>query len=159
MQQLCVCLSTITKKTAIASVHRQGGCLFWQLNSVFLHEQRYESMLSGKMLQASRLVSSCASATVRLHQCNMVGEHGRPTRTIPCAISQVNPVTVGLDDRHPYVRRTAVMGVLKIWHMNPDIVESQGMLQHVQTLLGQDSDPQVMANGLTLLMQVRVSFS
>eukprot|EP00878_Enallax_costatus_P027330 GHUV01029406.1.p1 GENE.GHUV01029406.1~~GHUV01029406.1.p1 ORF type:complete len:554 (+),score=105.09 GHUV01029406.1:514-2175(+) len=67
----------------------------------------------------------------------------------------VTPVTVGLDDRHPYVRRTAVMGVLKIWHMNPDIVESQGMLQHVQALLGQDSDPQVMANGLTLLMQVQ----
>lgn len=46
------------------------------------------------------------------------------------------------------------MGVLKIWHMNPEIVEHQGMLQHVQTLLGQDSDPQVMANCLTLLMQV-----
>eukprot|EP00878_Enallax_costatus_P021868 GHUV01023176.1.p1 GENE.GHUV01023176.1~~GHUV01023176.1.p1 ORF type:complete len:101 (+),score=13.04 GHUV01023176.1:53-355(+) len=77
----------------------------------------------------------------------------------PLRPAQVTPVTVGLDDRHPYVRRTAVMGVLKIWHMNPDIVESQGMLQHVQALLGQDSDPQVMANGLTLLMQVRNEFS
>eukprot|EP00879_Flechtneria_rotunda_P024958 GHRR01026486.1.p1 GENE.GHRR01026486.1~~GHRR01026486.1.p1 ORF type:complete len:241 (+),score=51.64 GHRR01026486.1:654-1376(+) len=67
----------------------------------------------------------------------------------------VSPVTAGLDDRHPYVRRTAVMGVLKIWHMNAEVVESQGMLQHVQTLLAQDSDPQVVANCLTLLMQVQ----
>lgn len=47
------------------------------------------------------------------------------------------------------------MGVLKIWHMNPDVVDSQGMLQHVQALLGQDSDPQVLGNCVTLLMQVQ----
>eukprot|EP00882_Tetradesmus_deserticola_P005616 GHRQ01005912.1.p1 GENE.GHRQ01005912.1~~GHRQ01005912.1.p1 ORF type:complete len:171 (+),score=52.42 GHRQ01005912.1:616-1128(+) len=34
----------------------------------------------------------------------------------------VTPVTAGLDDRHPYVRRTAVMGVLKIWHMNAGVL-------------------------------------
>jgi vesicle coat complex subunit len=68
---------------------------------------------------------------------------------------QVTPVTTGLDDRHPYVRRTAVMGVLKIWHMNPDVVDSQGMLQHVQVLLAQDSDAQVLGNCVTLLMQVQ----
>jgi vesicle coat complex subunit len=68
---------------------------------------------------------------------------------------QVSPVTAGLDDRHPYVRRTAVMGVLKIWHMNADVVDSQGMLQHVQQLLSQDSDAQVLGNCVTLLMQVQ----
>lgn len=47
------------------------------------------------------------------------------------------------------------MGVLKIWHMNPDVVDSQGMLQHVQALLAQDSDPQVLGNCVTLLMQVQ----
>jgi hypothetical protein len=36
-----------------------------------------------------------------------------------------------------------------------DIVEAQGLLQHVQQLLGQDGDPQVAANGLTLMMQVQ----
>jgi vesicle coat complex subunit len=42
-------------------------------------------------------------------------------RNILChvVVLQVTPVSAGLDDRHPYVRRTAVMGVLKIWHMNP----------------------------------------
>jgi hypothetical protein len=63
----------------------------------------------------------------------------------------------GLEDRHPYVRRTAVMGVLKIWHMSSDVVESQGMLQHVQLLLAQDSDAQVAANCLTVMLQVQVS--
>jgi len=47
------------------------------------------------------------------------------------------------------------MGVLKIWHMNPDVVDSQGMLQHVQGLLAQDSDAQVLGNCVTLLMQVQ----
>jgi hypothetical protein len=35
------------------------------------------------------------------------------------------------------------------------VVEAQGLLQHVQQLLGQDGDPQVAANCLTLLMQVQ----
>lgn len=47
------------------------------------------------------------------------------------------------------------MGVLKIWHMNPDVVDSQGMLQHVQGLLAQDNDAQVLGNCVTLLMQVQ----
>jgi vesicle coat complex subunit len=38
----------------------------------------------------------------------------------------VAPVQAGLSDRHPYVRRTAVMGVLKIWHMSPDTVAATG---------------------------------
>lgn len=74
---------------------------------------------------------------------------------LPLLLLQVSPVTAGLDDRHPYVRRTAVMGVLKIWHMNADVVDSQGMLQHVQQLLSQDSDAQVLGNCVTLLMQVQ----
>lgn len=47
------------------------------------------------------------------------------------------------------------MGVLKIWHMSPEVVEGQGMLQHVAALLAQDGDPQVLANCVTLLMQVQ----
>jgi hypothetical protein len=66
---------------------------------------------------------------------------------------QVHPVLAGLDDRHPYVRRTAVMGVLKIWHMSEDVVESQGMLQHVQVLLTQDNDAQVLLGGCAQMTQ------
>ena len=39
---------------------------------------------------------------------------------------QCAPVNVGLTDRHPYVRRTAVMGVLKIYHIDANVVIAQG---------------------------------
>jgi len=70
-----------------------------------------------------------------------------------CVMLQVHPVLAGLDDGHPYVRRTAVMGVLKIWHMSEDVVESQGMLQHVQVLLTQDNDAQVLLGGRAQMTQ------
>ncbi|GBF87867.1 beta-adaptin A [Raphidocelis subcapitata] len=66
----------------------------------------------------------------------------------------VSPVTVGLSDKHPYVRRTAVMGVLKIWHMSPDTVSHTGMVEQVRSMLYQDPDPQVVANCLQMVSQL-----
>lgn len=101
----------------------------------------------------SCLVSQCIHGPYHFHLHDSAACH----TCVPCTtlLRQVSPVTAGLDDRHPYVRRTAVMGVLKIWHMNPDVVDSQGMLQHVQQLLSQDSDAQVLGNCVTLLLQVQ----
>jgi hypothetical protein len=45
---------------------------------------------------------------------------------LPPACLQTSPVLAGLDDRHPYVRRTAVMGVLKIHHIDPNVVANMG---------------------------------
>ncbi len=67
---------------------------------------------------------------------------------------QVTPVTTGLGDKHPYVRRTAVMGVLKIWHMSPDTVNHTGMVEQVRAMLYQDQDPQVVANCLQMVCQL-----
>eukprot|EP00195_Chlamydomonas_chlamydogama_P008244 CAMPEP_0202904088 /NCGR_PEP_ID=MMETSP1392-20130828/27835_1 /ASSEMBLY_ACC=CAM_ASM_000868 /TAXON_ID=225041 /ORGANISM="Chlamydomonas chlamydogama, Strain SAG 11-48b" /LENGTH=846 /DNA_ID=CAMNT_0049591569 /DNA_START=246 /DNA_END=2786 /DNA_ORIENTATION=+ len=64
------------------------------------------------------------------------------------------PVNTGLEDRHPYVRRTAVMGVLKIYNIDASVVLAQGMFDKVRHMLRADNDPQVIANGLTVLMQV-----
>jgi len=36
-------------------------------------------------------------------------------------------VTSGLEDRNPYVRRTAVMGVLKLYNIDPEVVRNTGM--------------------------------
>uniref|UniRef100_A0A7R9Z186 Beta-adaptin appendage C-terminal subdomain domain-containing protein n=1 Tax=Chlamydomonas euryale TaxID=1486919 RepID=A0A7R9Z186_9CHLO len=58
---------------------------------------------------------------------------------------------MGLDDRHPYVRRTAVMGVLKILHTNEAVVHAQGLLEKVHAMLHLDTDPQVLSNCLTVL--------
>lgn len=40
---------------------------------------------------------------------------------------QVQPVKMGLQDQHPYVRRTAVLGVLKMHHLDEQVVAEQGM--------------------------------
>lgn len=66
----------------------------------------------------------------------------------------VQPVVAGLSDRHAYVRRTAVMGVLKIWHMSPDAVAAAGMADTARRMLSQDPDAQVVANCLQLVCQV-----
>lgn len=61
---------------------------------------------------------------------------------------QVQPVMTGLGDRHPYVRRTAVMGVLKIWHMSPDTVNHTGAAQWVDPL-GADLHAAAWGRGLS----------
>ncbi|KAJ9512205.1 hypothetical protein QJQ45_012748 [Haematococcus lacustris] len=75
-----------------------------------------------------------------------------------------SPVLAGLDDRHPYVRRTAVIGVLKIYHSDASVVmntgadcvlyrnaAASGMVERLKQLLRSDSDPQVLANCLHVL--------
>ncbi len=39
---------------------------------------------------------------------------------------QMSPIQRGLKDRHPYVRRTAVMGVLKVYNFDADAVRNCG---------------------------------
>ena len=39
---------------------------------------------------------------------------------------QMSPIQQGLRDAHPYVRRTAVMGVLKVYHLDESAVRNAG---------------------------------
>ena len=39
---------------------------------------------------------------------------------------QMSPIQQGLQDAHPYVRRTAVMGVLKVYHLDKAAVLNAG---------------------------------
>ena len=41
----------------------------------------------------------------------------------------MSPTQRGLDDRHPYVRRTAVMGILKIYNLDANAVRNAGALR------------------------------
>ena len=43
-----------------------------------------------------------------------------------CVNMQMTPIQRGLQDRHPYVRRTAVMGVLKVYNFDPTAVHNAG---------------------------------
>lgn len=40
----------------------------------------------------------------------------------------MSPIQQGLKDAHPYVRRTAVMGVLKVYHLDSAAVLNAGTL-------------------------------
>ena len=40
----------------------------------------------------------------------------------------MSPIQMGLQDAHPYVRRTAVMGVLKVYHLDQGAVRNAGPL-------------------------------
>lgn len=66
----------------------------------------------------------------------------------------VAPVNMGLTDQHPYVRRTAVMGVLKIYHLDAAIVRDQGLLDSVRGMALNDSNAQVVSNCLSVLERV-----
>ncbi|KAK9822016.1 hypothetical protein WJX74_000790 [Apatococcus lobatus] len=66
----------------------------------------------------------------------------------------VSPIQMGLKDAHPYVRRTAVMGVLKVYNMDEDFVQNSGMIEQLQELLLQDQDSQVISNCMSVLEQV-----
>lgn len=47
------------------------------------------------------------------------------------------------------------MGVLKLHHISPDATFQYGLLEHLRSLVRQDADPQVAANCLVVLMEVR----
>jgi len=98
---------------------------------------------------------------------------------------QMSPIQQGLQDAHPYVRRTAVMGVLKVYHLDkaavlnagePQIMSAclsrnmsvcymiiqliyllTGMLDTLKDMMVQDKDAQVVANCMSVLKQVNLS--
>lgn len=72
-----------------------------------------------------------------------------------CCPLQLQAVEQGLKDPHHYVRETAVIGVLKCYQMDPAAVRMRGFLEAVESLLTRDGDPQVVANCLYTLDQVR----
>jgi hypothetical protein len=74
-------------------------------------------LTDSRPLRHFALQAACELWPVSVHQAHLPTSRLVYFTSAICPL-QVTPVTAGLDDRHPYVRRTAVMGVLKIWHMN-----------------------------------------
>lgn len=65
----------------------------------------------------------------------------------------VEPLVAGLGDNSSYVRRSAVMGCVKLYHLDPDFVEDNGIIDKLVALLN-DSDPQVVCNCLSALDEI-----
>ena len=45
-------------------------------------------------------------------------------------VAQMQPIHMGVKDAHPYVRRTAVMGVLKVYNLDKAAVRNAGRPPH-----------------------------
>ncbi|CAH3174324.1 unnamed protein product [Porites lobata] len=65
----------------------------------------------------------------------------------------VEPLLTGLSDNSSYVRRAAVLGCIKLFHLIPDFVEDNGIVEKLVRLI-QDPDPQVVCNSLLALDEI-----
>ena len=80
-------------------------------------------------------------------------------RTMGCiAVEKIaeylcDPLRLALRDEDPYVRKTAAMCVLKLFDMNPELVEEQGYAESVAELLA-DGNPMVVTNAVAVLAEM-----
>jgi vesicle coat complex subunit len=64
-----------------------------------------------------------------------------------------DPLRKSLNDPNAYVRKTAVMAVLKLFHLQPDMVKSSNLVDLLYTML-QDADGGVAANCVVVLNEL-----
>lgn len=63
------------------------------------------------------------------------------------------PLRKTLRDESPYVRKTAVLCVAKLFDLSPDMCIENGFLEILQELVG-DPNPMVVANSVTALVEI-----
>ena len=64
------------------------------------------------------------------------------------------PLRKTLRDESPYVRKTAVLCVAKLYDLNPSMCIENGFLEILQELVG-DPNPMVVANSVTALVEIQ----
>jgi len=66
----------------------------------------------------------------------------------------IGAVQRGLKDKHPYPRRVAAMGVLKIYDLNPTAVRETSLLDDLRRMLISELDAGVVGNCLIVLKEI-----
>lgn len=66
----------------------------------------------------------------------------------------VQPLLEALSDDDSYVKKTAVLAVLKINEISPDIVQNAKIIPKLQAILEQDKNPYVISNTLLALYEI-----
>lgn len=66
----------------------------------------------------------------------------------------VQPLLLALSDDDSYVKKTAVMAVLKINEVSPDIVQNSKIIPKLVSILENDKNPYVIANTLLALYEI-----
>lgn len=64
-----------------------------------------------------------------------------------------DPIRKSLVDKNAYVRRTGVMGILKLFHLQPDMVKQSNLIDLIYDML-QDPDGGVVANCIMVLNEM-----
>jgi len=63
------------------------------------------------------------------------------------------PLAKALKDKDPYVKKTAAVCVAKLYDINKDLVEEQGFLDILRSMIS-DSNPMVIANAVAALAEI-----
>lgn len=66
------------------------------------------------------------------------------------------PLHAALQDRDPYVRKTAAISVAKLYDMNPVLAREEGFLEQLQKLVS-DANPMTVANAVVALSEIAQS--
>ncbi|GAA5863391.1 hypothetical protein JCM8547_006967 [Rhodosporidiobolus lusitaniae] len=67
-----------------------------------------------------------------------------------------DPLRKCLRDENPYVRKTAALGVMKLYDMKPSLCEENGFLDMLREMVT-DSNPMVVANAVVALTEIQES--
>lgn len=70
--------------------------------------------------------------------------------------SVLSVIKAALGDRDPFVRKTAVFAVQRLWQQNPEACNESGMLLKLEGMLD-DKNPVVLANALAVLSEVTLN--
>lgn len=65
----------------------------------------------------------------------------------------IQPLKSGLNDSSGYVRQAAVVGVLKVFHLSPDLIKDSDMIDQLYNMI-RDREPQVVSNSLLVLNEI-----
>ncbi|CAA17886.1 AP-2 adaptor complex beta subunit Apl1 [Schizosaccharomyces pombe] len=68
-------------------------------------------------------------------------------------VAAMDPIVRLLDDTDPYVRKTAAIGIAKLYSYDKKMVESSGLIDHLKEMLSDESSV-VVANSLAALMNI-----
>jgi len=66
----------------------------------------------------------------------------------------IDPLLQALKDTDPYVKKTAVMCVPKVYELTPELIEENKIIEEVQEILNNDTNSVVVANTIISLEEL-----
>jgi vesicle coat complex subunit len=67
----------------------------------------------------------------------------------------IAPLKEGLKDDNPYVRKTAVMCVPKVYEISPEMIDRENIVNILQDLFNKDDNMMVVSNTIQSLNEIK----